>query len=89
MARFGPPQNIGALLNAQAQSARTGVPVTQLVAQRAPMQAPPPVLEESSSEETIDLAYIVREKPKTKVVREFMRENLAAIQGDDEALFAP
>lgn len=53
------------------------------------MQAPPPVLEESSSEETIDLAYIVREKPKTKVVREFMRENLAAIQGDDEALFAP
>lgn len=42
---------------------------------------------EDSSGETIDLAFIIREKPKTKVVREFMRENLAAIQGDDEVLF--
>jgi hypothetical protein len=45
-----------------------------------------PAFEESSGE-TIDLSYIIREKPKAKVVRQFLRENLAAIQGDDEVLF--
>lgn len=41
---------------------------------------------ESSSEE-ITLDTIIREKPPTKEVREFFRQNLAGIKSEEEELF--
>lgn len=41
----------------------------------------------SSSEEEITLEYIIAEKPKVKIVREFFRENLAAIKSEEAELF--
>jgi hypothetical protein len=50
---------------------------------------PPPQYAESSesSSETIDVKYIITEKPKVKVLREFMRDILADVRGEDELLF--
>lgn len=101
--------NIGALLNAQAESVNRGG--GQFVA-AAPMwgggrprpRAPANVTmqpagpprqhnyggreDDEDSEDEVTLASIIEEKPKPKVVREFMRENLKAIQADDEEAFA-
>lgn len=47
-----------------------------------------PVVEEvqiepsSSSEEEVDLAYIIREKPDVKVVREYFRYKVSGIEDD-------
>lgn len=55
---------------------------------RSPLETRPVALaDESSSSEEIDLAYIIAEKPKTKIVREFFRDQLADIAGADELLF--
>jgi hypothetical protein len=35
----------------------------------------------------VDLNYIIENKPKAKVVREFLRENLASIKSEDDLLF--
>lgn len=41
----------------------------------------------SESMEDIDVAYIVNRKPKTVIVREFMKAQLESIVPDDEAEF--
>jgi hypothetical protein len=42
---------------------------------------------EEGDEDNITLKYILREKPKIKVVREFFRANLTAIPSAEEMLF--
>lgn len=44
-------------------------------------------IEESSSVEEIDLNYIIRECPPTKLVREFFKENLNCVLDEEEELF--
>lgn len=39
------------------------------------------------SEEVINLKYIIENKPKAKIVREFMRANLAGILSAEQELF--
>lgn len=41
-----------------------------------------------TSEEEVTLKSIIADKPKTKIVRAFMRANLEDIQGEDETMFA-
>lgn len=50
--------------------------------------ADPAESSEESSEE-ITLQYIIGEKPRTKVVREFFRANLNAIKSEEQELFEP
>lgn len=38
-------------------------------------------------EEVIDLEYIIRERPSTKIVREFFQSALAAIVSEEDRLF--
>lgn len=38
--------------------------------------------------ENIDLNYIITNKPKPKIVREFMQANLESILGEEEMLFS-
>lgn len=47
---------------------------------------PTPAIDDVEEEE-IDLEYIIREKPKPKIVREFMQAQLDNIVGDEEELF--
>jgi len=47
----------------------------------------PTTLDDIDDEEVIDLEYIISEKPKPKIVREFMRENLASIKSEEDLLF--
>lgn len=64
---------------------------------RAPkplLSAPIPVvaqmpdnIAESSSEEELTIQEIIREKPRTRVVREFLRAQLIAIKSPEEELF--
>jgi len=35
----------------------------------------------------VDLKYIVEERPKPKIVREFMKKNLESIKSEEESLF--
>jgi hypothetical protein len=52
------------------------------------MNKPAPALmssDESSEEDQIE--YIISEKPKTKIVREFFRNELASIMSEEEKLF--
>ncbi len=42
---------------------------------------------DQSSEEEIDLQYIIDNKPKASIVREFMRMNLSCIKSEGEQLF--
>jgi hypothetical protein len=37
----------------------------------------------------VDLKYIIENKPKPKVVREFLRENLTSIRSEEDTLFDP
>lgn len=41
----------------------------------------------ASSSEEIDIAYIIKNKPKVKIVREFMRETLGDIKCEEELFF--
>lgn len=41
-----------------------------------------------SSEEVIDLDYIIIERPPTKIVREFFQENLKGILSEEAKLFS-
>lgn len=52
-------------------------------AQMAQYAAP----EDSSSSEEVTLQTIIRDKPKPRVVRQFMRDYLANIRGEDEVIF--
>lgn len=47
----------------------------------------PVTLDDIDDEEVIDLEYIISEKPKPKIVREFMKENLASIKSEEDLLF--
>lgn len=38
-------------------------------------------------EEIVDLQYIVKNKPKTKIVREFMKYNLSLIKSEEDKIF--
>lgn len=49
------------------------------IAQSPPIDIP----EIKPGEELVDLDYIVEEKPRPKVVREFFKKNLGCIQDDD------
>lgn len=42
---------------------------------------------ERSEDEPITVASIIKEKPKTKIVREFMKATLSGIKSEDELLF--
>lgn len=42
-----------------------------------------PAQSESSEEEEVDTNYIIANKPPAKVVREFFRENIDAIEDQD------
>lgn len=44
---------------------------------------------EASGEDILTLAEIIHEKPKPKVVREFMRAQLASIKSPEEQMFDP
>lgn len=35
----------------------------------------------------VDLNYIISEKPKAKIVRDFLRENLASIKSEEDLIF--
>lgn len=43
--------------------------------------------QESSSEEEITLEYIIKKKPSTKIVRDFMRANLGVIVSEEQKIF--
>jgi hypothetical protein len=43
--------------------------------------------QESSSEEEINLDYIITKKPSTKIVRDFMRANLDVIESEEQKIF--
>jgi hypothetical protein len=45
------------------------------------------ICDSSSSEEDITPEYIIKYKPKTKIVREFFRSNLNSICDEDEINF--
>lgn len=38
-------------------------------------------------EKEINIGYIIKEKPKPKIVREFLRQNLASIKSEEELMF--
>lgn len=38
-------------------------------------------------EETIDVTYIVKEKPSVKIVRAFLKATLASLKSEEEVLF--
>ena len=40
-------------------------------------------------EEIVDLNYIITERPKAKIVREFMKYNLSLIKSEEDMLFDP
>ena len=44
-----------------------------------------PLMEDSSEE--IDLNYIIQERPKTKIIREFFRAHIENIKCDEEKMF--
>lgn len=56
---------------------------------KVPIQSVKEESEDESNDEVIDVAYIIKNKPKTKVVREFLKYNLAAIKDEGEELFEP
>jgi hypothetical protein len=45
--------------------------------------------EESSSDEDVNIQYIINKKPKTSIVREFLRANICSIRSEDDLLFEP
>jgi hypothetical protein len=45
-----------------------------------------PIFQEPEEEE-VDLNYIIENKPKASIVREFMRHNLCTIRSEGEQLF--
>jgi hypothetical protein len=45
------------------------------------------ITNEESSEEEVNLKYIIDNKPKSKIVREFMKTNLQCIKSEGETLF--
>ena len=51
-----------------------------------PLEIPKSVFDDSSEEE-IDLKYIIEEKPKTSIVRDFLRVQLSIIKNKDEEMF--
>lgn len=77
--------NVGSLLTAQAGRV-LGVPLNGVGVGSAPALNAPE--EASSSEEEVSLKTIIRDRPKPRVVREFMRANLGDILGEDEEMFA-
>lgn len=46
-----------------------------------------PILKEEKDENVIDLKYIIKDKPKAKIVRKFMKDNLESIKTDGEEIF--
>lgn len=44
--------------------------------------------ESSESSEELTLEYIIENKPITKIVREFFRDNLAGILSEEEKMFS-
>jgi len=40
-------------------------------------------------EEVIDLRFIINNKPKTRIVREYMKTQLLAIQNEEDEIFLP
>lgn len=38
-------------------------------------------------EKEINIGYIIKEKPKPKIVREFLKQNLASIKSEEELMF--
>jgi hypothetical protein len=46
------------------------------------------LFESESDSDELTLEYIIEEKPPTKVVRLFFRENLASIRSEEEMLFS-
>ena len=51
-------------------------------------QPKPEQVVDDLEEEEIDLDYIIDEKPKPKVVREFMKAQLETIKSEEDLLFA-
>ncbi len=45
----------------------------------------PAALEEM--DEKVDLKYIIENKPKAKIVREYLRANLASIRSEEDMIF--
>lgn len=39
-------------------------------------------------DEVVDLNFIIKNKPKSKIVREFMKYNLASIMSEEDLLFS-
>lgn len=43
--------------------------------------------DEDEEPEEIDLKYIIKNKPKTAIVRDFLRANICSIENDDDLIF--
>ena len=69
------------------------IPKKSQAVTQAPYEKPVPHLNrelmivESESSEGLTLEEIIRDKPRTKIVREFFKENLAGIKSEEQQLF--
>lgn len=61
--------------------------IQKMPVKMVPIQAIPIVPDDDDDEEVVDLKYIIKNKPKTKIVREFMRYNLCQIKSEEDVLF--
>ncbi len=61
----------------------------QQYSQNTTIRKTPQIVQELDEEEDeeITLQTIIKEKPKTKIVREFMKQNLESIKTDDDEIF--
>ena len=45
------------------------------------------IIEDKKNEKEITVNYIIKKKPKAKIVREFLKQNLASIRSEEELMF--
>lgn len=71
------------------QNKKIGPPGTHVLANPALLPELQYKVQDDSddSQDEITIKYIIDHKPRTKVVREFFRENLAAIKSEEDLLF--